>query len=72
VTEPRWVRDIFATWLYELRAFFTTVAAFVGAPRRFGSEWSAGVLRAMNPVGFVLERNRAAAGGLRRPERPLR
>ena len=52
--DPPWIVDAVRAALAELRFFFQTMLAFVRSPRRFGVEWGAGSLRALNPAAFAL------------------
>jgi hypothetical protein len=52
--EPRWLNDMAALWRREIRAFFSTAAALIVSPQRFGREWASGQRTAMNPIAFVL------------------
>jgi len=53
-TDPPWVADGVRAALAELRFFAQTLLAYVKSPRRFGAEWGAGTLRALNPAAFAL------------------
>jgi hypothetical protein len=51
--EQRWVEELVRLTRTEVRLFFTTAAAFLLRPRRFGEDWVAGRLKPMSPAGFL-------------------